>query len=192
MRKIVIEDYNEEWANEFEELKTIYLHHFRQQNIDVQHVGSTSVPGCAAKPILDIDIIIDTTEKIQQVISKLNELGYTHLGDLGIKGREAFKRDSIRVPYHEDKSYKFEHHLYICVASSISLKNHLQFRDYLRRNKAAVLEYSNLKKELANKYENDIDSYIENKTNFITNILLKTGLNENDVLEITSQNKKSS
>ena len=59
MRKIIIEDYNPEWPEEFDELKAVYMNSMKHLNIDVQHVGSTSIPGCAAKPILDIDIIID-------------------------------------------------------------------------------------------------------------------------------------
>lgn len=190
MRKIIIEEYNEEWAEEFKELKTVFLQHMKQLNIDVQHVGSTSIPGCAAKPILDIDIILDEHEKLPPVIGILTELGYTHQGDLGIEGREAFKRASGKVPYHNNREYRFAHHLYVCIADSVSLENHLRFRDHLRGNREAVLEYSDLKKELAAKHEDDIDSYIEKKTGFITDILSKTGFGEKDILEITSQNKK--
>jgi len=189
MRKIVIVDYNIDWADEFNVLKAVYLKHMKHLNIDVQHVGSTSVPGLAAKPILDIDIIIDNIEKLNSVIVVLEELGYTHQGDLGIKGREAFNRKSDTVPYHNNQSYRFAHNLYVCAAGSAALKYHLLFRDYLRQNSEAACEYGNLKKELAAKYEYDIDSYIENKTGFITKILSITGVSESEIIEITMQNR---
>jgi GrpB-like predicted nucleotidyltransferase (UPF0157 family) len=190
MRNIVIEDYNIKWVKEFELLKRIYIQHMKHLNIDVQHVGSTSVPGCAAKPILDIDIIIDDVEKFKSIFNILNDLGYNHLGDLGVKRREAFKRKSNRVPYYNNQDYQFAHNLYVCIEGTLSLENHLRFRDYLRKNREAVIEYSDLKKELATRYENDIENYCEKKTKFITDILTKTGLKKNDILEITLQNKK--
>ena len=201
MRKIVVEDHNEEWAKEFDVLRAVYLEHLRQLIIDIQHVGSTSVPGLAAKPVLDIDIIIDNKEKLPSVINILDKLGYTHRGDLGIKEREAFKRASDKVPYHDghddldeqdehdDREFKFAHNLYVCIAGSVSLENHISFRDHLRDNDKAVMEYSELKKELASKHEDDIDRYIDGKTEFITKILSITGINENDIQDITKQNK---
>ena len=190
MRKIIVEDYNIEWSDEFQMLKSVYLEHMKHLNIEVQHVGSTSVPGLAAKPILDMDIIIDEKGKQEPIIEALAELGYAHQGDLGIKGREAFKRKSDNVPYYKNQSYQFAHNLYVCVASSDALRYHLLFRDYLRKNCQAASEYGTLKKKLAAKYEYDIDSYIEGKTGFITNILSITGVSDSDISEIIMQNKK--
>ena len=192
MRKIVVEDHNKEWAEEFDILRAVYLEHLKQLIIDIQHVGSTSVPGLAAKPILDIDIIIDNKEILPPVINILDKLGYTHQGDLGIKEREAFKRASNKVPYHDgqdEQEFQFAHNLYVCIAGSVSLENHISFRDHLRHNDKAVIEYSELKKELASKHENDIDKYIDGKTEFITKILSITGINENDIQDIAKQNK---
>lgn len=192
MREIVVKDYNEEWAKEFEKLKSVYLEHMEHLNIDVQHVGSTSVPGLAAKPIIDMDIIVDSDETKASVIDVLSELGYIHEGDMGIKGREAFKRKSNKVPYHNDTEYNFPHHLYVCTKGTVSLENHLKLREYLRSHPEAVLEYGNLKKELAIKYKYDIDSYIEAKTPLITKILSKAGIRQSDIDNITTQNKVSS
>ena len=70
--------------------------------------------------------------------------------------------------------------------------NHLKFRDYLRKHPNKVEEYGQLKKQLAIQFKDDIDSYIEKKTPFITNILQKTGFELNEINSIQAQNKKLS
>ncbi len=190
MREIIIEDYNPKWAEEFKKLKTVYLSKLNGTNVDIQHVGSTSVRGLSAKPILDIDIIVNTKKEVNDIIKKLKELGYIHVGDLGIKGREAFKRLSDKVPYEKGIDKWISHHLYVCIKGCVSLENHLRFRDYLRNNKNAVIEYGNLKKELSIIYKYDIDSYVEAKTGFITSVLSKQGIEEKDINDIANMNKK--
>lgn len=187
---IKIEDYNPQWREEFHRLKAVYLSHMSHLDVDIQHVGSTSVVGLAAKPILDIDIIVNSEQELAEVIEILGDLGYKHVGDLGINGREAFKRISKEVPYHHDDNSWLSHHLYAGIRGSLSLENHLRFRDYLRNNPNAVSEYAHLKKKLAEKYADDIDAYIENKTAFITKILAITGISEADIEDISEQNKK--
>ena len=149
--------------------------------VDIQHVGSTSVPGLAAKPVLDIDIIIDSQEKLLPVIEKLAELSYSHIGDLGIEGREVFKNTTGGVD--------FPHNLYVCVQGAASLENHLRFRDYLRLNPEAAMEYGLLKKELAAKFPHDIDAYIDGKTDFITNVLAEVGMDKASIEKIDLANR---
>lgn len=191
MREIIIEDYNPKWAEEFEKLKQVYLAKLKDINVDIQHVGSTSVYGLSAKPIIDIDIIVNSEKEVKEVIERLEELGYVHEGDLGIKGREAFKRYSDKVPYKIGIDKWISHHLYVCIKGCISLENHLRLRDYLSKNPDAVIEYGNLKKELSNKYKYDIDSYVEGKTAFITNILNKQGISKKDINDIINMNKST-
>ncbi|ERJ12129.1 GrpB family protein [Haloplasma contractile] len=187
--QIVVEDYNPEWEKQFNELKSVYKTKLKHIDIQIEHVGSTSVPGLAAKPIIDIDIIVENQDDVRKVINCLQVLGYEHQGDLGINGREAFKRKSEAVPYVQEYDAWCRHHLYVCIRGIPSLENHLRLRNYLRDNENAVREYGKLKKSLAVKYPNDIDSYIEGKTSFITNILTKVGMSRH-VSDITEQNKK--
>lgn len=189
-KKVVVEEYNPLWAEEFNKLKTVFENHLGDLFISIEHVGSTSVKGLAAKPIIDLDIVIEDGEKIlQQVIQKLEKLGYRHRGDLGIIGREAFKRDSQKVPFDGSDRKWMYHHLYVCIKDCVSLLNHLNLRDYLRENESSRNEYGKLKLELAEKFPNDIDSYIEGKTNFIINILEKFDLETNELETIREQNK---
>lgn len=111
---IIIEDYDEKWPLLFENLKSIYLKELNDLILDIEHVGSTAIPGLAANPILDIDLIINSRELLPDIVGHLKGLGYEHEGDLGAKGREAFKRINETVPYTNPAYKKPEHHLYVC------------------------------------------------------------------------------
>lgn len=134
----------------------------------VEHVGSTSVPGLAAKPILDVDIVIPSNKVFDQVKAKLEEIGYFHRGDLGIKGREAFG--------YYDKPDFMQHHLYVLTQDCEELKRHLGFRDWLRTHPEDAAEYARVKMLAAERYPEDIDGYIEAKSDFIQQIYQKAGL----------------
>jgi GrpB-like predicted nucleotidyltransferase (UPF0157 family) len=186
---IVVVPYSDSWAITFQQLATVLNNRLKDFIISIEHVGSTSVPGLAAKPIIDLDILIKDKSQSQQVISILGELGYTHRGDLGIPGREAFFRDSDQTPIDGAGTQWPAHHLYVCLEDSMSLKNHLRFRDFLRAHPETALQYGALKSALAAKYPNDIDNYVEGKTAFITAVLAQTGFDQDILNNITLQNK---
>ncbi len=183
-KDLEIVDYNPQWKNHFFWLKSLYIHSFGNKVLRVEHVGSTSIPGLKSKPVIDIDIVIKDSDILElEVIKELEKLGYKHLGNLGISGREAFKlNETTREMYPK-------HNLYVCREGSIGLKNHLCFRDYLIENPEKVEEYGNLKLELARNFPNDIDTYCSGKTEFITKILISSGLNKNDVKLIRDENQ---
>ena len=161
-KHVVVLPYDEAWKKDFEEIKAELMAVLDGLVLSVEHVGSTSVPGLAAKPIIDIDVVIEDTDCFEKVKAALEMIGYQHEGDLGIHGREAFKYDG--------KEHLRKHHLYVCAKDSDELKRHLSFRDYLRTHSDAVKEYGRIKEEGARLYPNDIDSYIEYKAPFIENI----------------------
>jgi GrpB-like predicted nucleotidyltransferase (UPF0157 family) len=163
-RKILVLDYDPAWAQRFEALKAPIWQAVRGVAISVEHVGSTSVPGLAAKPIIDIDVIVASRADLASVIGRLATLGYVHCGDLGVQDREAFENPPRLPP----------HHLYVCVQGSSALANHLTLRDHLRGDPAAADAYGQLKKRLAGQFPSDIDEYIRGKTPFIMEILKKT------------------
>jgi GrpB-like predicted nucleotidyltransferase (UPF0157 family) len=107
--------------------------------IAVEHVGSTSVPGLPAKPIIDISVIVPTGAAVAVAIERLSTLGYRHLGDLGVEGREAFASPNMPP----------RHHLYVCPKDSLALKNHLIVREHLRTYSEVATEYGALKRRLA-------------------------------------------
>lgn len=159
--KIIVEDYNPEWANHFRELETMIWKEVSDIALAIEHVGSTSVVGLAAKPIIDIDIVIASPQQLVSVINRLQKLGYEHRGNLGIEGREAFRAPQGTI----------KHHLYVCVQGCTALKNHLLLRDHLRKDPRALAQYGELKKNLALKFAHSIDDYIDGKTAFILSML---------------------
>lgn len=186
---IRIEEYNPMWKDQYEALKNVYSVYLGNSIQNIEHVGSTAVPNLAAKPILDIDLVIADEGKLQEVIPVLECLGYKYMGDMGIKDRYAFQAISELTPITGFDSIWPGHHLYCCLANSVSLSNHLLLRNALRKDTELAKEYAQLKKKLANTV-NDIDSYVEGKSDFIAKILLQEGVLISDVGDIGFQNRK--
>ncbi|MCL2080678.1 MAG: GrpB family protein [Oscillospiraceae bacterium] len=167
MRKITVVPHNPEWAGEFERIKSELTRALGGLALAVEHVGSTSVTGLYAKPVIDIDIVIDNNT-FQAVESRLNGIGYSHIGDLGIHGREAFG--------YENKPHLMEHHLYVCEKDADELTRHLALRDFLRVSEEYRDKYSRVKLEMAEKFPHNIDAYIDGKQPLILEIYAKRGL----------------
>jgi GrpB-like predicted nucleotidyltransferase (UPF0157 family) len=163
MRGIVrCELYNEKWKEEFCRIKAMLIECIGDLIINIEHVGSTSVEGLIAKPIIDIDIVFDSCDIFPMISERLKTIGYIHEGDYGIKGREAFKRnfEDEYMPYH----------LYACPKDSEELLRHISFREYLKVNTSDRETYRNLKMELAKRFPEDIDSYMSGKHDCIQHI----------------------
>jgi len=175
----VVVDYDPRWATLFAEFRDALWPHVEDIATAFEHVGSTSVPGLAAKPIIDMDIVVPDMAVAIEVIERLAPLGYTHRGDLGITGRHAF--------FHPADTP--EHHLYVCLEGSIGLRNHLVLRDYLLTHPTAVSEYATLKMCLAEQHSDDINAYIEGKTEFIVGLLEHLDLTADDLLEVVRANR---
>lgn len=186
---ITIVDYNPEWKEWFENLKEVFVSVLEDYILDIQHVGSTSIEGLAAKPIIDIDIISENCDMIPLIVEKLRHLGYVHLGEMGIIDRHAFRRTSDQTPQNGSDETWHKHNLYVCPQHSISLQNHLTFRDYLRSNPDKIIEYGDLKRKIVAENPNDINRYCELKTPFITEILRLAGFDGDVLNNIAIANK---
>ena len=153
--------YDPEWPAMFERVRCCLGSAVGDIAVAIEHVGSTAVPGLAAKPIIDIDIVVRCAADVAEGIRRLGEYGYVHKGDLGVRGREAFATPRDRVP----------HHLYLVVQGSEAHLNHLEFRDYLRSHPERAQEYSALKKRLAACFGDDRVGYTGAKAAFVEDIL---------------------
>lgn len=162
---VVVVPYDSAWPAAFERVRQRISPVLGELAVGVEHVGSTAVAGLDAKPIIDVDVVVRPEQDLAAVVERLGALGYQHLGDLGILGREAF-----RAPAGDELP---RHHLYVCPAGSAALSAHLILRDELRADPALVTEYSALKRDLAERYRDDRDAYAEGKTHFITGVLLR-------------------
>ena len=175
-RVVVVVPYDKQWKCDFEKIKQYILPSVEGLILGMEHVGSTSVEGLWAKPIIDMDIVIKDYSVFEELKEKMAAIGYIHEGDLGIKDREAFDyRGETELP---------KHHLYVCPEFSAELCRHISFRDHLRSNPDDVILYSKVKEEGAKLFPDSIDGYIAHKSPCIEKIYEKiekySGGREND------------
>jgi GrpB-like predicted nucleotidyltransferase (UPF0157 family) len=159
---IEVVDYDPAWPTEYQRLRARVVDALGALLRRVEHVGSTAVPGLAAKPVVDFYAIVESA-MLPEAISRLDAIGYVHEGDLGIPGRAGFA-----WPSGERR-----HHLYLCAPDHEGLEEVLRFRDHLRRNPLDADAYGELKKALANDHRNDREAYHRGKSAFIEGILGK-------------------
>jgi GrpB-like predicted nucleotidyltransferase (UPF0157 family) len=178
---VVVENYNSRWVEDFNSIRVLVWPQIHDVAIAIEHVGSTSVPRLSAKPIIDVDVVVASADKIPAVIERLEKIGYEHQGNLGIEGREAFKAPpgSIRQNF------------YVCVEGALALRNHLILRNHLRSNAESRRAYGELKQKLANEFANDIESYVEAKTELILIILSQYGISTSELTLIRNANLRS-
>ncbi len=144
---MLISSYNPAWPEHFEQISTLLFHEAGDHLVTIHHIGSTAVPGLAAKPIIDIDMERPVGAELKPIISAMEQLGYYHNGDQGIPGREVFKRRPSASPH--PVLDLIPHHLYLCASDSKELSRHLRFRDRLRSDEAARTTYAQIKREIA-------------------------------------------
>lgn len=169
-KEVVVVGYDPQWKIEFEKIKTMICGYIGEYLQTVEHVGSTSVEGLAAKPIIDVDAVLKDKEDLPKVIEQLQKYGYEYQGDLGLPGREVFfrKRD-----YNEQEKNVMKYHFYLCTKDAKPYLEHIAFRNYLRNNPKERDKYQQLKQELSKRYQFDVDSYCESKTEFVHAALKK-------------------
>lgn len=158
---IEIEDYDPRWPKVFADLRDQISSALGGLAQRIEHVGSTSVPGLAAKPIIDLIVVINMRDDLDAVIRNLETIGYHHKGDLGLPGREAFTT-APEAPAH---------HLYVCAEGNLQLARQLLFRNFLRTHPATAAAYAKLKRSLAQKYRSDRSGYTDAKSSFIEQVL---------------------
>ena len=154
---MLIQKYNKEWPSFFEKIRSVLDEAIGTDSINIEHVGSTSVPGLAAKPIIDIDIIFEYTDDFAAIRDALEQAGYYHNGDQGIDGREVFKRKEERSMHPVLDT--IDHHLYVCHSSSTEVTRHLAFRDHLRQHDDDRKAYEVLKMKIASEANQDRKVY---------------------------------
>ena len=173
---MLIQPYQKTWADDFKRIKNILEASLSGLNIQIEHVGSTSIKDLPAKAIIDIDIIFNSSDDFQLIKQCLKKLDYYHNGDQGISGREVFKRNKNAAQHKTLDTIK--HHLYACHFENEELHRHLAFRNYLRKNPTARAEYAALKYKIAELANQDRKVYAELKEtmakDFIESIIQKS------------------
>jgi GrpB-like predicted nucleotidyltransferase (UPF0157 family) len=178
-RPIVIVDHDPVWAAHFDQLRQPLWEAVNDIALRIEHVGSTSVPGLAAKAVIDLVVVVASAAEVPLASARICKLGYEDVGDLGIPDRTAFRYENHPLP----------HHLYVCPASSPALANHLAFRDRLRARPELAADYADLKRVLAQRFANDGFGYSRAKTAFVVGVLREVGFSEAALAAIEAANR---
>ncbi len=174
---VTVIDYDPAWTRRFEDLRTEYGEAFAAAGVPIvaiEHVGSTSVPGLAAKPVIDADIVVAEPD-VGAATNALVALGFTPLGELGIPQRWAFTPPARLAGTNT----------YVVVAGSLLLRNHIALRETLRSSPQLRERYAAVKKRVAARAA-DLDDYGKGKSAMVQEILAAAGLSEADRASIAN------
>nr|WP_308167087.1 GrpB family protein [Bacillus sp. ISL-40] len=152
--------YNKKWVSLFEEEANKLHGIFGSEIIHIHHIGSTSVNGLKAKPIIDIMTVVKNIIRVDEFNSEMVAIGYEPKGENGISGRRYFQKGG------DNRT----HHIHIYELENPQIERHLAFRDYLREHPDAVKKYGSLKEELSQRFPYDIKSYINGKEQLVLEI----------------------
>jgi GrpB-like predicted nucleotidyltransferase (UPF0157 family) len=133
---------------------------FGERAAGIEHVGSTAVPGLAAKGIVDILLGLRPLELRRENLDAMTRLGYVYRGELGIPGRHFFQKGAPPT-----------HHVHAVEHGSVEWLKHMHFRDHLRAHPEDAQSYAKLKRDLAARYPDDRDAYTEGKSPFVAAVL---------------------
>ncbi|MBK24788.1 MAG: hypothetical protein CME70_12390 [Halobacteriovorax sp.] len=177
-QKVEVKEYNPQWKNWYKRLEGNIWPSLSGLAKTICHVGSTSIEGMAAKPVIDIDIVVENFDDFEKIKVILEDLGYEHRGNLGITDRENFKfKNELEI----------KHNLYVILEDSIAFKNHILLKKHLEEHPRDHKRYRELKQKLAKKSKSS-DEYCKKKTELILEFLQTQGLSENEMELIKSEN----
>ena len=164
--KILIEEYNPEWPTLFQKEKSQLEKVLSDIKFEIEHIGSTSIEGLGAKPVIDIMIGVYDFSIINNQIEKITNLGYQYIN--AYEDVMPYRRFFIK-----EKEKVRTHHIHMVEINTEFWLRHLAFRDYLINHPIEKLEYYNLKKELSRREWKDGNEYAAAKTDFIQMIMRK-------------------
>ncbi len=168
-QEIVVAEYDPAWLDWFEAVRARVWPAIADVALRIDHVGSTSVPGLAAKPIIDMDVVVASDQQVRPTIERLAGIGYRWRGDLGVTGREAFQPP----PDPPAGPPLPRHHLYLVVEDNRAHLDHWLLRDLLRGDADACEQYGRLKRANVELAAGDIDVYVAAKAAFVAGLLTR-------------------
>lgn len=161
-RDIVVVEHDPAWADRYQVERSRIAHALGDRALRIEHIGSTSVPGLAAKPIIDIDLSVADVDDESGYLADLEQAGYV------LRVREPAHR-MFRTP-------ELDVHLHICTTGSYWERRHLVFRDWLRTHPDDRQRYEDVKRDLAQREWDDMNDYADAKTEVIADIMQRAGL----------------
>lgn len=160
---IILEKYDSRWPLSFSEERNRILAAIGETRAIVEHVGSTAVPGLAAKPIIDILVGLPRLEEASKTIPALEGIGYQYIPE---HERELPERRFLAKPRAKPRT----HHIHMVEGTSAFWERHLLFRDYLRAHPDTAAEYEALKRSLALRFRENREAYTEGKNEFVRRV----------------------
>ena len=157
--RIVVASYDTRWPSEFEWAAGEIVAAIGSNLLALHHIGSTSIPGMYAKPVIDMLAVANDLSGIDQGVAKLEQLGYEAMGEFGIVGRRYFRRD--------DDVGRRTHQIHAFAARSPHIRRHVLFRDFMRAHPQSAKQYGQLKLKLAADHPFDMGAYMDGKDSFI-------------------------
>ena len=157
-RDVELVPHNPDWSHQADEEAQRIVSGLTIPVIGIYHIGSTSVAGIKAKPILDFVMEVENLEDVIQAVPEFEAIGYENKGEYGIPGRQFFTRDT-----NGDRT----HHLHVFQIGHPDIERHTVFRDFLRANPDAAREYEQLKEKLAKRFPKQSGNYTAAKSDFI-------------------------
>lgn len=174
-KNLQIVAYNPLWADYFQKIRKILNNKLGKHIKEIKHLGSTSIQGIPAKPILDIFLIADSKKDFNKLKNKLKRMGYEHFKSY--KKTDCFSRNNAFSSYNGKDPDWPPQHLFLCERNSKRLKESLEFNQLLRKDSDLKNKYRNYKIDIAEKYKNNKKKYEESKNKFI-----KETINNNEEL----------
>lgn len=167
-KTIVIAEYNQRWPIIYSREEEKILTAVSDKILAIEHIGSTAVPGLAAKPIIDIMIAIESFVLIDELVKLLDNIGYKHVPEhemtLPVPDRRFFDRGPSNLPNRH-------FHLHVAEKESEFCLTNILFRDYLRNHQNIAQKYVDLKKRLAITCNGNSSNYCGGKSSFIKGII---------------------
>ena len=163
VRSMKVVDYSAEWPRLYERELALLREALGNEIVRTHHIGSTAVPGLAAKPVIDILLEVQSVERLDTFDKAMENLGYQPHGEFGIPGRRYYPKGG------DDRT----HHVHAFAGGDRQIEAYLAFRDYLRTHQAVVAEYAAVKREGAMAHETDPEGYVAFKHDFVERIVAK-------------------
>ncbi len=158
VRKVRVVPYDSKWKTKFQEEAIVIQAILCDELVEIHHIGSTSIPGISAKPVIDILPVVKDIERVDAYNPQFIKAGYEPKGEFGLPGRRYFSKglDGERT-----------HHIHAYQLGNPEIERHLAFRDYMISHSDDALAYSILKERLARQFPFDIEAYMDGKDAFI-------------------------
>jgi GrpB-like predicted nucleotidyltransferase (UPF0157 family) len=157
-REMRVVPYKRKWRSLFDAERSLVEKILGDRLAAIHHIGSTAVEGLAAKPVIDILVVVNRMTEVDERIARFQDVGYENKGEFGIKGRIFLRKGGDENPTH---------HIHVFAAGDPNVQRHIAFRDYLRSFPKIRDEYGDLKRKGAATHRFDSEGYMAYKESFI-------------------------